>query len=69
MSRRQIQEVQEAFHILFDEGLPLPAALDRLEEELGAKPAVGEMITFLRQCNRGINFRRTVPLACQAMRH
>jgi UDP-N-acetylglucosamine acyltransferase len=59
MSRQQIQDVQEAFRILFHEGLPLPAALDRLEEALGAKPAVEEMITFLRQCNRGINSRRT----------
>lgn len=67
MSRQQIRDVQEAFRILFHEGLPLPAALDRLEEELGVKPAVKEMITFLRQCSRGINFRRPVRLACGAM--
>jgi UDP-N-acetylglucosamine acyltransferase len=59
MSKQQIQDVREAFRILFHEGLPLPAALDRLEEARAAKPAVEEMITFLRQCNRGINARRT----------
>jgi UDP-N-acetylglucosamine acyltransferase len=58
MTRQQIHQVKEAFRIIFHEGLPLPAALDRLEEELAAKPAVEEMITFLRQCNRGINSRR-----------
>jgi UDP-N-acetylglucosamine acyltransferase len=67
MSRQQIQDVQEAFRILFDEGLPLPAALDHLEEALGASPAVAEMITFLRKCNRGINLRRKGSLACPAM--
>lgn len=58
MNRQQIQDVREAFRIIFHEGLPLPAALDRLEEELAAKPAVEEMIRFLRQCHRGINSRR-----------
>ena len=67
MIRQHIQDVREAFRILFDEGLPLPAALNRLEEEVGAKPAIEEMITFLRRCNRGINCRRTVPLACRAI--
>jgi UDP-N-acetylglucosamine acyltransferase len=68
MSRQQIQDVEKAFRILFHQGLPLPAALDRLEEELGAKPVVQEMITFLRQCNRGINSCRRVPLACPGIR-
>jgi UDP-N-acetylglucosamine acyltransferase len=67
MSRQHIADVREAFRILFEEGLPLPAALHCLEEELAARPAVEEMITFLRGCNRGINVRRTVPLACRAM--
>jgi UDP-N-acetylglucosamine acyltransferase len=67
MSRQQIQDVQEAFGILFDEGLPLPAALDRLEETLGGRPAVEEMITFLRRCTRGINLRRKASLACREL--
>jgi UDP-N-acetylglucosamine acyltransferase len=67
MSSQQIQDVDEAFRIIFHEGLPLPAALVRLEEELGDKPAVEEMITFLRRCNRGINFSRTASLACRAI--
>src|SRR5690349_6167822 len=38
---------------------PVPAALDRLKEAQGAKPAVEELISFLRQCNWGINSCRT----------
>jgi hypothetical protein len=37
MSSQQIQDVDEAFRIIFHEGLPLTAALDRLEEAFGAK--------------------------------
>jgi UDP-N-acetylglucosamine acyltransferase len=55
MSAVQINGVREAFRILFRQQLPLPAALLRLESELGTVDAVAEMITFLRQCNRGIN--------------
>lgn len=66
MSSQQIQDVAAAFRIIFHEGLPLPAALDRLEQELGAKPAVQEMIAFLRQRNRGINSSRRASSACRA---
>lgn len=55
MSREQIDAVRQAFRILFREGLPLPAAVARLEHELGAAEAVREMIEFIRQCHRGIN--------------
>jgi UDP-N-acetylglucosamine acyltransferase len=55
MSADQINAVRQAFRILFREQLPLPAALLRLEAELGTVDAVAEMIAFLRQCSRGIN--------------
>jgi UDP-N-acetylglucosamine acyltransferase len=55
MAREQIDGVRQAFRILFREGLTLPAALARLEQELGAQGAVGEMIAFIRQCHRGLN--------------
>jgi UDP-N-acetylglucosamine acyltransferase len=55
MGNDQIAAVRRAFRILFHEGLVLPAALTRLEEELGQFAAVAEMIAFLRQPGRGIN--------------
>jgi UDP-N-acetylglucosamine acyltransferase len=51
----QIDAVRQAFRILFREGLTLPAALARLEHELGQVDTVQEMIGFLRQCPRGVN--------------
>jgi UDP-N-acetylglucosamine acyltransferase len=54
----QINAVRQAFRILFREGLPLSAAVARLEAELGAVAAVAEMIAFLRNCPRGINSMR-----------
>jgi UDP-N-acetylglucosamine acyltransferase len=55
LSRAQIDGVRQAYRILFREGLVLPAALARLEKELGDVAAVVEMIDFLRQSQRGIN--------------
>jgi UDP-N-acetylglucosamine acyltransferase len=51
----QINAVREAFRILFRDGLVLPAALAKLERELGSVDVVAEMIAFLRDCPRGIN--------------
>jgi UDP-N-acetylglucosamine acyltransferase len=58
MSPAEINAVRQAFRILFREGLPLPAALERLDQELGQAEAVGEMTAFLRRCPRGINAMR-----------
>jgi UDP-N-acetylglucosamine acyltransferase len=55
MAKEQIDAVRQAYRIIFREGLPLPAAVVRLEQELGADDAVKEMITFIRQGHRGIN--------------
>jgi UDP-N-acetylglucosamine acyltransferase len=58
MSRTEIDGVRQAFRILFREGLVLPEALARLEQELGDVGAVQEMVAFIRQCHRGINCMR-----------
>jgi UDP-N-acetylglucosamine acyltransferase len=58
LSHAQIDAVRQAFRLLFREGLTLPAALARLERELGQVDAVQEMIGFLRQCPRGVNAMR-----------
>jgi UDP-N-acetylglucosamine acyltransferase len=55
LSHAQINGVRQAFRLLFREGLVLPAALARMERELGHLDSVQEMIAFLRGCARGIN--------------
>ena len=59
MTLEQINAVRQAFRILFREGLPLPAALERLDQELGQTESVREMIAFLQKCPRGINLMRS----------
>lgn len=59
MSRDQISAVRAAFKMLFREGLVLPAAMAKMERDLGAFEAVQEMLTFLRGCTKGINFMRS----------
>ena len=58
MSRDQINAVRTAFKMLFREGLVLPAAMAKMERELGTCDVVQEMLTFLRGCTKGINFMR-----------
>ena len=58
MSNEQIHAVRQAFKILFREGLPAPAAIKRLEDELGAMEVVQELISFLRGSKRGISAMR-----------
>jgi UDP-N-acetylglucosamine acyltransferase len=55
MTSQQINGVRQAFRLLFREGLVLPAALARMERDLGHIDAVQEMIAFLRDCSRGVN--------------
>jgi UDP-N-acetylglucosamine acyltransferase len=55
MTATQINAVRRAFRLLFREGLVLPAALLRIEQELGPIDVVGELAAFIRQCHRGIN--------------
>jgi UDP-N-acetylglucosamine acyltransferase len=58
MAREQINAVRTAFKVLFREGLVLPAAMAKMQRDLGAFDAVQEMLTFLRGCTKGINFMR-----------
>lgn len=55
MSAAQINGVRRAFRLLFRQGLVLPEALSRTEQELAGNDAVAEMIAFIRQSRRGIN--------------
>jgi UDP-N-acetylglucosamine acyltransferase len=51
----QIRDVRKAFHVLFREGLLIPAALAKIEREIGASPAIVELVSFIRNSARGIN--------------
>lgn len=54
MSHEQINAVKKAFSILFRQGLPLPAAVAKLQRDLGDYSAVQEMIDFLQHTTKGI---------------
>ncbi len=51
----QINAVRQAFRFIFRAGLTLPAAMARIEQELGAFDVVQELLGFLRDCKKGIN--------------
>jgi UDP-N-acetylglucosamine acyltransferase len=51
----RISVVRRAFRVLFRQGLVIPAALAKIEEELGNDDVLAELLTFIRQSNRGIN--------------
>jgi UDP-N-acetylglucosamine acyltransferase len=55
VSSDQITAVRQAYHILFRQGLVLPAALARLEQEYSQVPTISEMVAFIRQCPKGIS--------------
>jgi UDP-N-acetylglucosamine acyltransferase len=55
MSREQIHAIREAFRILYREGLILPAAVAKLDKDLGEVDVIQEMVQFLRGCTKGIN--------------
>ena len=50
-----IDAVRRAFHVLYREELTLPAALAKIEAEVGGTPEVAEMLAFIRASTRGIN--------------
>jgi UDP-N-acetylglucosamine acyltransferase len=58
ISRDQIDAVRQAYHILYRQGLVIPAALARIESELGRFDSVAEFVRFIRQSKRGINGAR-----------
>ena len=55
MAGPDIDAVRRAFHILFCQGLIRPNALAQVEQELGAVPAVRELVTFIRESKRGVS--------------
>jgi UDP-N-acetylglucosamine acyltransferase len=55
MSNEQINAVKGAFSILYRQKLTLPAAVAKVEAELGHVDAVDEMLRFLRKCSKGIS--------------
>ncbi len=55
ISTEHIDAVRRAFHILYHERMVLPAALERIDRELGEVAEVAEMTAFIRASRRGIN--------------
>jgi UDP-N-acetylglucosamine acyltransferase len=55
LTHEQINAVRQAFRIIFRDGLILPTAIARLEQELGGIDVIQEMIDFLKTCPKGIN--------------
>jgi UDP-N-acetylglucosamine acyltransferase len=58
-SNEQINGVRTAFRVIYREGMTLPAALAKLERDLGRLDVISEMIGFLRGCTRGISPMRS----------
>ncbi len=58
MPAAEINAVRQAFAILFRQGLTMPNALAKMEQEVGQFGGVREMIDFLRGTKRGINTMR-----------
>lgn len=56
-----IRAIQSAHRWLFLEQLSIPSALLRIEAESGDVPEVGELLRFVRTCNRGISRRSSAP--------
>lgn len=50
----EIQAVRRAFAMIYKDHLPIPAALLRMEAELGRFAAIRELIDFIRSSKRGI---------------
>jgi UDP-N-acetylglucosamine acyltransferase len=57
LSHADIDAVRRAFHILFRQGLLVPNALARIQQELGGVEVIRELVTFIRESKRGINIR------------
>jgi UDP-N-acetylglucosamine acyltransferase len=58
-ANEEINAVKIAFRVLYREGLPLPAALGKLERDLGRVDVVRSMIEFLQGCTKGISPMRS----------
>lgn len=58
MTSDEIHHVRTAFKYVYREGVPLPAAVDRIEKELGSFEVVKEILAFIQRSQRGINSMR-----------
>jgi UDP-N-acetylglucosamine acyltransferase len=59
LNLEQFAAIKQAFRILYRDGLVLPAALAKLERELGQVDVVQEIMRFLQGCTRGISHMRS----------
>ena len=59
MTHQQIDAVRQAFRILYRDRLVLPAAMAKLEKELGDIDVIQELLTFLHGCTKGISPMRS----------
>jgi len=55
MSHEEIANIRKAFKILYREGLVIPNALSRIEQEIQSCGPVRELVAFIRNSARGIN--------------
>lgn len=53
-STAEIVDIRRACHILYRSDLLLKQGVDRLEEELGSRPLIQEMLRFIRESKRGV---------------
>lgn len=58
-STASINALRQAFRILYREGRPISAALDRIEQDFGEISEVAEFLSFIRQSKLGINPARS----------
>lgn len=54
MSQEQRAEVRRAFKVLYRSGLPLPEAIERLDQDFQGNDVVSDLVRFLRGCRRGV---------------
>lgn len=54
-SHEAINALRDTFRILYKEGRPQAAALERIEADFGAIPEVAEFLDFIRESKVGIN--------------
>jgi UDP-N-acetylglucosamine acyltransferase len=55
LSPTEIDAVRRAYRRLFHQGAPLSAAVEQVAKELGASPAVAELLAFIHQSQRGVS--------------
>jgi UDP-N-acetylglucosamine acyltransferase len=49
-----IDAIRKAFHVIYREEQTLPNSLTQIERELGQFPEIRELVTFIRESQRGI---------------